>query len=145
MNPTGLLGVAALLSIAYALSTNRRAIRVRTVAAGLAIQLALAFTLLRFPPAVAVFDAFAAGVTKVISFADEGTRFIFGNAADAGGAWGFIFAVKVLPIIIFFASFMAVLYHLGVMQRVIALLARVLRGALGVTGVEARATGSSSR
>ena len=56
------------------------------VVAGLAIQFALAFILLRFPPAVALFDAFAAGVTKVISFADEGTRFIFGNAADAGGA-----------------------------------------------------------
>lgn len=137
MNPTGLLGVVALLAIAFALSTARRAIRARTVAAGVGVQLALAFLLLRFEPAVAVFDAFAAAVAKVISFADEGTRFIFGNAADAGGAWGFIFAVKVLPIIIFFASLMAVLYHLGIMQRVIALLARALRGLLGVTGVEA--------
>ena len=137
MNPTGLLGVAALLAIAYALSAHRRAIRMRTVAAGLGLQFALALILLKFPPAVVAFDALAAGVTRIISFADEGTRFIFGSASDAGGAWGFIFAVKVLPIIIFFASFMAVLYHLGLMQRVIALLARALRGALGVTGVEA--------
>ena len=137
MNPLGLLGVATLLALAFALSTNRRAIRPRTVIAGLAIQFALAFLLLRFPPMVAAFDAFAAVVAKIISFADEGTRFIFGNAADTGGAWGFIFAVKVLPIIIFFASFMAVLYHLGVMQRVIALLAGLLRSTLGVTGVEA--------
>lgn len=137
MNPTGLAGVLAILGIALLFSTDRRAIRPRTVLAGLALQFALAFLLLRFPPVVAAFDLFAAGVAKVISFADEGTRFIFGNASDAGGAWGFIFAVKVLPIIIFFASVMAVLYHLGVMQRVIALLAALLRRALGVTGVEA--------
>ena len=137
MNPIGLLGVGALLTIAYALSAHRRAIRPRTVVAGLALQFTLAFLLLRFPPVVAAFDLFAAGVAKVISFADEGTRFIFGNAADAGGAWGFIFAVKVLPIIIFFAALMAVLYHLGVMQRVIAVLATALRRLLGVTGVEA--------
>ncbi len=137
MNPTGLAGVLAILGIALLFSTDRRAIRPRTVLAGLALQFVLAFLLLRFPPVVAAFDLFAAGVAKVISFADEGTRFIFGNASDAGGAWGFIFAVKVLPIIIFFASVMAVLYHLGIMQRVIAVLAALLRRALGVTGVEA--------
>ena len=137
MNPTGLAGVLAILGIALLFSTDRRAIRPRTVLAGLALQFVLAFLLLRFPPVVAAFDLFAAGVAKVISFADEGTRFIFGNATDAGGAWGFIFAVKVLPIIIFFASVMAVLYHLGIMQRVIAVLAALLRRALGVTGVEA--------
>ena len=137
MNPTGLLGVATLLAIAWTFSSARRSIRWRTIAAGLALQFALAFLLLRFPPVVAVFDAFARAVTKVISFADEGTRFIFGSASDTSGAWGFIFAVKVLPIIIFFAALMAVLYHLGIMQRVISLLASVLRRALGITGVEA--------
>ncbi|MFN9955021.1 MAG: nucleoside recognition domain-containing protein, partial [bacterium] len=86
---------------------------------------------------VAAFTLFATGVTKVIGFADEGTAFIFGKAADASGAWGFIFAVKVLPIIIFFASLMAVLYHLGVMQRVVAVVAWVIRRALGVSGTEA--------
>ena len=86
---------------------------------------------------VSVFDYFAAGVTKVISFADQGTVFIFGKAADASGPWGFIFAVKVLPIIVFFASLMAVLYHLGVMQRLVAVLAWIIRRALNVTGVEA--------
>ena len=55
----------------------------------------------------AVFTLFATGVTRVIGFAEEGTRFVFGNAADSSAAWGFIFAVKVLPIIVFFASLMA--------------------------------------
>ncbi|MEY3144257.1 MAG: hypothetical protein RLY21_2750 [Planctomycetota bacterium] len=137
MNPTGLLGVVVILALGYLLSRHRRAIRVRTIIGGVTLQFALAFLLLRLPPVVAAFDAFAAGISKVISFADEGTRFIFGNASDAGGAWGFIFAVKVLPIIIFFAALMSVLYHYGVMQRVIALLAALLRRALGITGVEA--------
>ncbi|MCE2882528.1 MAG: hypothetical protein LW636_09245 [Planctomycetaceae bacterium] len=134
---TGLLGVGVIVLIGVALSLNRWRIPWRTVLAGIAVQFAFAFLIFRFPPVVAAFDVAAAGVAKVISFADDGTRFIFGNASDASGAWGFIFAVKVLPIIIFFASLMAVLYHFGVMQRVIALLAWALRRVLGITGTEA--------
>ena len=137
MNPTGLLGVVVILALGYLLSRHRRAIRARTIIGGVALQFALAYLLLRFPPVVAAFDAFAAGISKVISFADEGTRFIFGNASDASGAGGVIVAVKVLPIIIFVAALLSVLYHSGVMQRVIALLAALLRRALGITGVEA--------
>ncbi|MBU3729497.1 MAG: hypothetical protein FGM37_09680, partial [Phycisphaerales bacterium] len=107
---TGLLGIAVLLLVALALSSDRRRISMRTVAVGVLAQFALAYLMLRFPPVSVPFDAIAALVARVISFADEGTRFIFGNAADAGGPWGFIFAVQVLPIIIFFASLMAVLY-----------------------------------
>jgi CNT family concentrative nucleoside transporter len=134
---TGLLGVLVILSLGCALSAHRDRIRWRTVVVGVLLQLTLAFLLLRFPPVVAAFTLFATGVTKVISFADEGTAFIFGKAADASGAWGFIFAVKVLPIIIFFAALMSVLYHLGVMQRVVAGVAWVIRGTLGVSGTEA--------
>ena len=143
MNPTGLLGVGAILAIGYMLSTNRRAINRRTVLGGLAMQFALAFLFLRFAPVVVIFNVLAAAVTKVVSFADEGTRFIFGNAADAGGAWGFIFAIKVLPIIIFFGSLMSILYYLGIMQRVIAVFAGVLRRTLGITGVEAMSTSAN--
>jgi len=140
---TGLLGIAAILGIGYALSTNRRAINRRTIIAGLALQFALAFVFLRFAPVAAIFNVLAAGVTKIVSFADEGTRFIFGNTADAGGAWGFIFAIKVLPIIIFFASLMSILYYLGIMQRVIAVFAGLLRRTLGITGVEAMSTSAN--
>ena len=134
---TGLLGILVILSIGYAFSAHRRHIKPRTIIVGVALQFVLAFTLLRFPPVVAMFNVFAAGVTRVISFADAGTEFIFGKAADASGPWGFIFAVKVLPIIIYFAALMAVLYHLGIMQRVVAVLAWVLRRALGISGAEA--------
>lgn len=135
---TGLLGVAVLLGIAAALSTDRRRIPVRLVATGVLLQAALAFLFLRFEPVVAVFDRFARLVTRVISFADEGIAFIFGRQiTDPAGPWGFIFAVKVLPVIVFFASVMGALYHLGVMQRVIAAVAWVLRRTLRVTGAEA--------
>jgi CNT family concentrative nucleoside transporter len=135
--PIGVLGVVVLLAIGWALSLRRHAIRLRPVVMGVALQFALAWLLLRFPPVVAAFDVFAAGVTRVISFADAGTAFVFGKAADAGQAWGFIFAVKVLPIIIFFASLMSVLYHLGVMQRVVAAVAWVIRRVMDITGTEA--------
>ncbi len=133
----GILGIILLTAIAFALSTNRRKINPRIVIGGVVLQLVIAWLLLSFEPAVMVFERFAAAITKVISFADDGTRFIFGSVSDASGPWGFVFAVKVLPIIIFFASFMAVLYHLGIMQRVVAGVAWVLRKSLGVTGAEA--------
>jgi CNT family concentrative nucleoside transporter len=135
--PIGLLGVAVILALGWALSADRSRIRFRTVVMGLLLQFTLAALLLWVPPVVAAFNLLAAGVTQVIGFADRGTEFIFGKAADASGAWGFIFAVKVLPIIIFFASLMSVLYHLGAMQRVVAGVAWIIRGALGVSGTEA--------
>ncbi len=134
---TGVIGILVLLSIAYAMSTARKRIAWRVVLGGIALQLGLAGLLLRFPPAVSVFDALAAGVNRVILFADDGTRFLFGNLADSGGPWGFVFAIRVLPVIVFFAALMGVLYHLGVMQRVVAVVAAVLRKTMGITGVEA--------
>jgi concentrative nucleoside transporter, CNT family len=133
----GLIGVAVLLSLAWLLSSARRRVSWRTVLAGVALQFIIAFAVLRFGPVVAAFDALAAVVTRVIGFADEGTRFLFGNLADPGGPWGFVFAVRVLPVIVFFASLMTVLYHLGIMQRVVAAVAWILRRSLGITGAEA--------
>jgi len=131
-----------LLGIAVLLSTDRRKIRPRIVLAGIALQVLFAFLFLRFTPIADAFEFFAEGVTRVISFAHEGTRFIFGAMATADNRdgmhpWGFVFAIQVLPVIIFFASFMSVLYHFGVMQRVVAGVAWVIRRSLGVTGVEA--------
>lgn len=137
MNLTGVVGIFLLLAIAFAFSSDRRRISPRIVIVGLGLQLLLAFLCLRFEPVVRAFDGLAAGLAKVISFADAGTTFLFGKVGDASGPWGFIFAVRVLPVIVFFASLMAVLYHLGVMQRVVAGLAWVLRRTLKVSGTEA--------
>jgi concentrative nucleoside transporter, CNT family len=133
---TGLIGVAVLLGIALLLSTDRRRIPLRVVVVGTAMQFLFAWAFLAFPPVVAVFTYLAMVVNRVISFADEGTRFIFGKLAD-DGPWGFVFAIRVLPVIIFFASLMSVLYHIGVMQRVVAVVAWLLRRTMGVTGAEA--------
>jgi CNT family concentrative nucleoside transporter len=135
--PIGLLGVAAILAVAWVASVDRARVPWRTVAVGVGAQFGIAFLLLRFPPAVAVFDGFARVVTRVISFADEGIRFVFGSLGDGAGPWGFVFAVRVLPIIVFFASLVSVLYHLGIMQRVIAAVAWLLRRSMAVSGVEA--------
>lgn len=139
----GLLGVGVLILIAYLLSSNRRAISWRIVLLGVTLEFFMAFLLLNFKPVVAVFDVLARGVTKVISFADEGTYFLFGKLSDSSQVWGFVFAIKVLPIIVFFASLMGVLYHLGVMQRIVAGVAWLLRRTLKVTGVEALSTAAN--
>lgn len=88
-----ILGLVILVSIAVALSESRRHIPWRLVGVGLVLQALIAFLFLRFPPAVAAADLVAAGVARIIGFADEGTRFIFGNVSDPDGAWGFIFIV----------------------------------------------------
>jgi CNT family concentrative nucleoside transporter len=140
MQWTGLLGVIVLLGLGWLLSENRRAFPVRMVLGGVALQAALALVLIKFPPVVAVFQFLAEGVAHIIGLADEGIAFLFGRALlDPAGPWGFIFAVKVLPVIIYFAALMGVLYHIGVMPRVVAALAWLLRRSLGVSGPEALA------
>jgi len=139
INPTGLLGVLVLIALAWGLSENRSRMPWKLIAGGFLLQLVLAFLLIKFPPVVAVFDWISQGVNAVIGTADDGIAFVFGALGDPSGSWGFIFAVRALSIVVFFASLMAVLFHLGLMQRVIAALAWLLRKTLGVTGSEALA------
>ncbi|MCE7974210.1 MAG: NupC/NupG family nucleoside CNT transporter [Leptolyngbya sp. PLA1] len=133
----GLLAVGLFVLMGYLLSTDRRRVNLRVVLGGLILQIVVALVCLRVPGTVEAIDLVARGFTRVIGFADEGTRFLFGSTADASGPWGFIFVIRVLPVIIFFAALMAVLYHLRVMQVLVAGLAWVLRRTLGITGAEA--------
>jgi len=133
----GIMGVVVLLSIAVLLSTDRRRIDWRLVGTGVLLQVALAWLFLSFRPVAAAFELLATGVTRVISFAGAGAQFVFGSLSEAKMPWGFVFAFNVVPVIIFFAALMGVLYHLGIMQRVIALIAWVLRRTLRITGAEA--------
>ena len=117
----GIFGVLALLGLALLLSRHRKRISPRIVLSGIGLQVVLGWLLLSFPPVVQAFDYLASGVNIVISCADDGIAFVFSRELmDPAGPWGFVFAVKVLPVIIFFSSLMGVLYHLGVMQRVVA-------------------------
>ena len=154
----GLAGIAALLGIAFALSTDRRrALNPRILGWGLGLQLAMALFALRTSVGARLFSFLNDLANEFIAFADAGIRFVFGDwpavtfvhtpaGADgaAGGlrpvAVGFVLAVKVLPIIIFVASLMAVLYHLGIMQRIVGLLARGLSRTMHISGAEALST-----
>ena len=137
---TGLIGIGVLIFIAWLMSNNRRRFPTRIVLTGVGLQFALALLLLKTPYVVDLFDLLARGVSKIIGFADDGIVFVFGDKlGDPQGPLGFIFAVRALPVIIFFGSLMSVLYHIGLMQRVVAGLAWILRRTLGVTGSEALA------
>ena len=144
----GILGLVTILAIAFALSADRKAIQWKTVAAGLSLQIVLALLLLKgpdmatwFAPLGWVSDGFAAVSSffvNVLDYTQAGTSFLFGNMADPAAELGvgFVFAFQVLPIIIFFGSLMAVLYHLGIMQRIVQAMALVVRRTLGVSGAE---------
>ena len=129
------VGFLAMIAIAWAFSQGRRRFPWRPVVWGSAIQLALGFTLLRTPIG-AVFFAFTNGIVDLfLRYVDAGVRFVFGALVDTG----FSIAVNVLPIIVFMGSLFAVLYHLGVLQRVVGALAQVLSRTLGTSGAESLA------
>lgn len=133
--PIGILGIVAILAIAVLLSSNRRAIRLRVVAAAFALQAGIAFIVLYVPAGRAVIARMANGVTALLGYAQEGTDFIFGPLArpDLGGP---SFAIAALPVIIFFASLVAILYHLGIMQFVIRWVGGGIEKVTGVSKVE---------
>lgn len=142
---TGLLGVLVFVALAWILSYHRRRVPWGLVLAGIAVQAAIAFLALRFPPVVEAVDLLARLVAGVIGAAQSGIEFIFGPALadETAGPWGWVFAVRALPVIIYFAALSAVLYHWGIMQRIIALLAWLLRRTLRVTGAEALVTAAN--
>ncbi|WP_110668982.1 NupC/NupG family nucleoside CNT transporter [Salinicola halophilus] len=121
----GLVGVVVLLLIALAFSSDRKAIRLRTVGGAFLIQAAIGAFVLYLPLGQRALGAISSAVSQVINYANDGISFLFGGLADPSNV-GFIFAFKVLPIIIFFSSLTAVLYYLGIMQWVV----RILGGAL---------------
>ncbi|MCH8110618.1 MAG: NupC/NupG family nucleoside CNT transporter [Proteobacteria bacterium] len=140
----GLIGIIVLLSLAALLSENRRRFPWRLALSGIALQFVIGVLALKTPIVVQVVDLIARLVNGVILRADVGIAFVFGETLVSNQSpIGFVFAVRVLPVIIFFASLMAVLYHLGVMQRIIAALAWLLRKTLGVTGAEAMVMASN--
>ena len=133
---TGLLGLITMLGLAYAFSTNRRAIRLKTVAWGLGLQVAFAIFVLRVNFGRWMFEEAGAGVNKLLSYSYEGSKFVFGDLGLQGSHLGFYFAFQVLPTVIFIAAFFAVLYHYGVMQVVIKIFAWVMQRVMGASGAE---------
>jgi CNT family concentrative nucleoside transporter len=131
----GLFGLVVLLGIAWLFSRDRRAVSFRLVLTGVALQIAFAALVLDVPAGRAVVSAVAGGFIQLLGFVDVGSRFLFGKLAD-GPAFGFVFAVQVLPTIIFFSALTGVLYHLGLLQRVVKAMAWAITKALDVSGAE---------
>src|SRR5256886_5179445 len=132
---TGLLGLVVILGVAYLLSNQRRAIRLRILFWGLGLQFAFAVLVLRTDFGK-VFQAIGAGVNAMLDFAEVGSQFLFGPLGTKGGPFGVIFAFQVLPIVIFIASFFSILYYLGVMQFVVRAMAVGMQKVMGVSGAE---------
>ena len=131
----GLFGLAVLVGIAWLASNNKRAVDWKLVATGIALQIGFAALVLLVPGGRDVFDALGHGFVKVLSFVNEGSNFIFGSLMNTQNV-GFIFAFQVLPTIIFFSALMGVLYHLGVMQFVVRMMALAITKVMRVSGAE---------
>jgi CNT family concentrative nucleoside transporter len=133
---TGLLGIAAILLFATAVSTDRKSIRPRTVLVGLTLQFLFAILVLRVGIGQRVMYAAGAAVNKLLGYSFAGSEFLFGDLGSRTSKLGFIFAFQVLPTIIFIAAFFSILYYFGVMQFIIRQFAKVMMRFMGASGVE---------
>jgi CNT family concentrative nucleoside transporter len=131
---TGFLGLVVILAFAWLCSSHKRSIRLRTVAWGLGLQFAFALLVLKTPFSQ-VLRAISTGVAALFGYANVGSAFVFGKLADSD-SMGVIFAFQVLPIIIFIASFFAILYYLGIMQVVVRAMAVAMQKTMAVSGAE---------
>lgn len=132
---TGLLGLLVFLGIAYALSTDRRAIRWRTVGWGLSLQVLFAFGVIRWRLGQKILAAGASAVAGLLAHSVDGSAMVFGKLGDPSSPLQ-VFAFAVLPTIIFVSALFAVLYHLGIMQVVIRGMAWVMQRTMGTSGAE---------
>ncbi|MFK3710851.1 NupC/NupG family nucleoside CNT transporter [Leclercia adecarboxylata] len=136
-----LLGMAVLLAIAFLLSVNKRRISLRTVGAAFVLQVAIGGIMLYFPPGKWLVEQAAIGVSKVMSYSDAGSAFIFGALVGPkmdtlfDGA-GFVFAFRVLPAIIFVTALISLLYYIGVMGLLIRVLGGIFQKALRISKIE---------
>ncbi len=145
-----LLGLVVFIAIAWALSNNRRRFPWRTVLAGLALQFVCAAFILGTRPGLAMFEGAQAAVQKLSDCSNEGVQLVFGPLAKAdvlGGAFGpqnnIVFAVTISATIIFIAALSALLYHLGILQRIVRVMALVMQRVMGTSGSESLAAASN--
>ena len=134
----GLLGMITIVGLAYLFSTDRKSVRLKTVAWGLGLQLTFAFFVLRFELGRRIFQIAGDAVNRLLSFSYVGSTFVFGDIGQPKelAKLGFSFAFQVLPTIIFIAAFFAFLYHIGIMQLLIRAAAWVMTRVMGASGAE---------
>ena len=139
----GTIGIAVLIGICFLLSSNRKAIDWGLVIKGLLIQLFLALALLKIPFLRTIFDAIAGFFVQILKFTEAGANFLFGGLMDPSLSFGYIFAFQVLPTIVFFAAFSAVLYYLGILQRIIFGFAWLMKKVMNLSGSESLAAAAN--
>jgi CNT family concentrative nucleoside transporter len=134
----GVLGILVILSLAYFFSTDRKAIKLKTILWGLGLQIALGFFVLRVESGRWLFQILGYYANKLLSYSYAGSIFVFGDIGQPKeiSKLGFSFAFQVLPTIIFIAAFFALLYHMGVMQLIIRAAAWVMTRVMGASGAE---------
>jgi CNT family concentrative nucleoside transporter len=132
----GVFGIVAILAVAFAFSSNRRVISPRVVLASFALQAVIAYLVLNNAVGRAVIQGMATGVSNLLGYAGEGTAFLFGPR-DANPALWNTFALGALPVIVFFAALVSILYYLGIMQRIVRWVGGALGWATGIGRVEA--------
>lgn len=135
----GLLGMVVIIAIAWAFSAKRRQIDWKVVGIGLAFQLVMALLVLYVPPAQWLFELVGKGFVKVLDFTKAGSEFLFRDLLDVK-RMGFIFALQILPTIIFFSALTSVLFYLGIIQRVVYALAWALNRTMRLSGAESLST-----
>ena len=132
---TGLLGLLAFLGLAYALSTNRRAIRWKTVIWGLGLQIVFAFAVIKWSYGQIILAKVSAFITGLLGHSADGSGLVFGYLGIPSNPLS-VFAFAVLPTIIFVSAFFAILYHIGFMQQVIKVVAYIMQKTMGTSGAE---------
>ncbi len=137
----GLVGIAVVLGAAYLMSNNRKKINWRLVGIGLGLQFALALLILKVPGTRDAFNLLGLGIGKLLDYAMDGAAFVFGDEMVHGKV--FIFLVRVGSSIIFVTTISALLYYLGIMQRLVKILAKVLMKTMGISGPEAISTAAA--
>src|SRR3954466_5865849 len=139
---TGLLGLLAILAVAFLFSTNRKAIQPRVLLWGLALQFGFAFLILRTSFGK-LFQIASIAVNALLQYAEARSQFLFGPLGVKSGPFGAIFAFQVLPIVIFIASLFAILYQIGVMQVVVRAMAVGMQRVMGASGAESTSVAAS--
>jgi CNT family concentrative nucleoside transporter len=147
----GLLGIAAIFGLAFLMSNNRKSINYRLVGSGFVLQLLLAVFVLKVEFGQALFRNVGDFITELLHFSDKGAAFVFGPLVDKpekmvelfGPGGAYIFAFRVIPTIIFVSSLVSISYYLGIMQRVVQVVAKVVAFIMGASGAEALSNAAS--
>ena len=137
------IGLLVMIGIAYLLSEKKKAIQWRTVITGVLLQIVFGLLILKTDLGRNVFDSIGKGFNALLGYTGEGAKFLFGNLATPSDSLGFIFATMVLPTIIFMSALMSVLYHIGFMQKIVEIVARVMMWAMKTSGAESLAAAAN--